>query len=157
MDKSQIGLAGEFLVLAQLTQRGYVATITMGNTKGVDILVTNPELNTLYIVEVKTTTKKPRKELLFGEEPCYSWAMSKKHEDIVDRRLIYCFVYLSEPTEMPKFFTVPSRIVAEYVGTQHQLWLSTRKKKVKDTTMRNFRIEVSDPNDYSTNWDLFQK
>ena len=155
MDKSQIGLAGEFLVLAQLTQRGYVATITLGNTKGVDILVTNPDLNTLYKVEVKTTAKKPRRERLFGEELFYIWAMSKKHEDIVDRRLIYCFVYLSEPNEMPKFFPVPSHEVAKYVRDQHQHWLDTRVKPVKNTTMRKFRIEVSDPNNYSTNWDLF--
>ena len=40
MDNSQTGLAGEFYTLAQLTQRGYIATLTLGNTKGVDILVT---------------------------------------------------------------------------------------------------------------------
>jgi hypothetical protein len=45
MDNTQIGLAGEFYVLAQLVQHNLVATLTLANTKGVDILVANPELN----------------------------------------------------------------------------------------------------------------
>ncbi len=72
MDKSQIGLAGEFYTLAQLTQRGYVATLTLGNTKGIDILVTNHEVNKLYKVEVKTTNNKLRRERLYGEGLFYS-------------------------------------------------------------------------------------
>ena len=53
LDKSQIGLAGEYYVLAQLTARGFIATLTLGNTKGIDILVTNQEINKLFKVEVK--------------------------------------------------------------------------------------------------------
>ena len=41
LEKTQIGLAGEYYVLAQLSARGFIATLTLGNTKGVDILVTN--------------------------------------------------------------------------------------------------------------------
>jgi len=83
--------------------------------------------------------------------------MSKKHEDIIDKNLFYCFVVLSNPNELPKFFIVPSKEVAMYVKWQHQHWLSTRKNIVKDTTMRNFRIEVDDPKKYSENWKLFNK
>ena len=41
MDSTQIGLAGEFYVLAQLVQRGLMASLTLANAKGVDILVAN--------------------------------------------------------------------------------------------------------------------
>ncbi len=34
MNISQKGLAGEFYVLAQLTARGFDASLTLGNTKG---------------------------------------------------------------------------------------------------------------------------
>lgn len=34
MDNTQIGLAGEFYVLAQLVQRGLAASLTLANTKG---------------------------------------------------------------------------------------------------------------------------
>ena len=41
LNKNQVGLAGEYYVLAQLSARGLIGTLTLGNTKGVDILVTN--------------------------------------------------------------------------------------------------------------------
>jgi hypothetical protein len=47
IDHTQIGLAGEYYVLAQLTQRSFVATLTLSTTKRVDILVTNQELDRL--------------------------------------------------------------------------------------------------------------
>jgi hypothetical protein len=155
MDKSQIGLAGEFYTLAALTHRGYVATLTLGNTKGVDILVTNQEINRLFKVEVKTTSLKLRKERLFGQSLFYIWAMSLKHEKIADANLVYCFVALGGPEERPRFFLVPSLEVSAYVTWQHQHWLDTRKNPVKDTTMRNFRIEEDDPKNYQDNWGIF--
>jgi hypothetical protein len=157
MDNSQTGLAGEFYTLAQLTQRGCIATLTLGNTKGVDILVTNQELNKLYKVEVKTTQLKPRRESLFGKELMYMWPMNAKHENIVDQNLLYCFVVLSSPDEQPAFFIVPSESVAKYVKWQHQHWINSRKKKVQATKMRRFRIELSDPNKFKNNWSVFQK
>ena len=133
MDKSQIGLAGEFYTLGQLTQRGYLATMTLGNTKGVDILVTNQEVNKLFKVEVKTTNKRLRHERLFGEGLFYVWAMSAKHEGIRDHKLVYCFVALGDVNERPDFFLVPSNEVAEYIEWQHQHWINTRQRPVKNT------------------------
>ena len=94
MDKTLEGLAGEYYVLAQLTHRNLVATLTLSNTKGVDILVTNQDLNKLYKVEVKTTGETPKHESLFGPHKFYMWQMSEKHERIVDKQLFYCFVAL---------------------------------------------------------------
>jgi hypothetical protein len=39
ISKNQVSLAGEFAVLSQLALRGFDANMTLGNTKGVDILV----------------------------------------------------------------------------------------------------------------------
>lgn len=85
-DHAQISLAGEYYILAQLTQRGFVATLTLSATKGVDILASNTSLNRLYKVEVKTTVKKPGRNSLFGDKPFYVWPMSAKHESIIDPR-----------------------------------------------------------------------
>ena len=81
--------------------------------------------------------------------------MSKKHETIIDDKLIYCFVHMSDENMLPRFFLVPSKKVADYVKWQHQYWLDTRKHKVRETTMRNFRIEIDDPNGYENNWGIF--
>jgi len=43
ISKNQISLAGEFAVLSQLALHGFDANLTLGNTKGVDILLSNSE------------------------------------------------------------------------------------------------------------------
>ena len=155
MDSTQIGLSGEFHVLAQLVQRGLVATLTLANTKGVDILVSDPDLDRLFRVEVKTTDRPPRRETLFSDEPNYVWAMGAKHEKLVDPRLFYCFVALQGLDQLPRFFVVPSEYVAAYVRQQHAYWLSTRVKPVAETSMRRFRIPMSDPLGFEGNWSVF--
>jgi hypothetical protein len=152
MDNTQIGLAGEFYVLAQLVQHDLVATLTLANTKGVDILVANPELKQLFKIEVKTTAGGPRYGSIFANEPCYAWPMSAKHEHLIDADLFYCFVVLRGCTQLPRFFIVPSRYVATYVRAQHAYWLRTRQKSGVDTHMRLFRIPASDPLGFENNW-----
>src|SRR6266516_499736 len=152
MDSTQIGLTGEFYVLAQLVQRGLVASLTLANTKGVDILVSNARLNRLFKIEVKTTDNSPRHESLFTDEPCYCWTMSAKHEHVVDANLFYCFVALRGLEQLPKSFIVPSLYVAMYVREQHAYWLRTRQRPVANTAMRRFRIKASDPLGFENNW-----
>jgi hypothetical protein len=154
MDNTQTGLAGEFYVLAQLVQRGLVATFTLANTKGVDILVSNAELNRLFKIEVKTTDRNPHHESLFADEPCYHWPMSEKHERLRDANLFYCFVALLGCAQLPRFFVVPSLYVATYVREQHAYWLRTRQKSVSETTMRRFRIPATDPLGFENNWGI---
>lgn len=158
MEISNKGLTGEFYVLAQLNARGYDASLTLGNTKGVDIIVMNNNNNKGYKVEVKTTTNKASKEKLFAEwhnnNPCYHWILSKKNESYISDNLIYCFVHISDLNKMPKFYLVHSKEVADYVKSQHEFYLSTRTKKIKDSSMRKFRIEIEDPNNYENNWSL---
>jgi len=69
------------------------------------------------------------KSKLFGDN--YEWIMDKKHEDIVIPHLFYCFVLLRENKQLPRFFIVPSREVAEYVKWEHKHWLECRKRKIK--------------------------
>jgi hypothetical protein len=154
-DSVNIGLAGEYYVLAQLAERGLVGSLTLSNTKGVDILVTNQRLNTLFKVEVKTTRKPPYRERLFGPEPFYGWPMSQKHESVRDPRLYYCFVLLRGADQLPRFFIVESDYVANYVRRQHQQWITARKGQVKDTPIRRFRIPVSDPDKFESRWSVF--
>lgn len=39
----QVGITGEYLVAAELSRRGYVATLTLRNTRGIDILASNSD------------------------------------------------------------------------------------------------------------------
>lgn len=155
MDTSQIGLAGEFYVLAQLAHRGYVGTMTLGNAKRVDVVVFNERTGKYWRLEVKTTKESPKSEKIFGVEKFYIWQLSQKHETVSESDLIYCFVALSTFDELPRFFLVPSRTVAKYATWQHRTWLdAVHRRPVKDNTMRKFRVELSDPNKYQENWSI---
>ena len=153
-DKSTIGLAGEYYVLAQLAHRGLVGTLTLGNTKGVDIIVSDPDVSHLRKVEVKTSRSSLVNETLFPGGPFYKWQMSAKHESMDDPLLFFCFVLLGDYAKLPRFFIVPSAVVAQYVSWQHQFWLSAHQPgSVKDTPRRIFRIPHNDPDHYEGAWD----
>ena len=59
IDKYMLGMCGEYAVCSELLKRGKMASITMGNAKSVDIIVTNPSSSQYKKIEVKTsqTTK----------------------------------------------------------------------------------------------------
>ena len=138
---NSVSLAGEFAVLSQLALRGFDTNMTLGNTKGVDILASNPKTGRMYKIEVKTNYRnsrnKPTVSKLFGKSVS-GWIMNIKHEEKIPN-LFYCFVNIGKNTNQIRFFLVPSRVVAKYVRAQHQLWLNVDRRH-KDSPMRIFRI-----------------
>lgn len=55
--KSILSLAGEYFVAAELSRWGFMAAITYGSAKRVDIQVTNPTNRRLLWIEAKTTQR----------------------------------------------------------------------------------------------------
>ncbi|HDL02424.1 MAG TPA: hypothetical protein ENH20_01155 [Candidatus Pacearchaeota archaeon] len=155
IESNKKSLAGEFYVMHRFFLKGYEATLTLGNTKGIDILVYNSKNNKQFKVEVKTTEMITNGKV-FGKN--MDWFMGKKHEDMEDDSLIYCFVFLSEDeNKKPRIFIVPSKEVAQYCKESHQKWLNVeREKPVKDTDMRSFRILVGEKSSYEDNFLLFE-
>lgn len=161
---NSVSLAGEFAALSRLALWGYDANMTLGRTKNVDILVSNPQTNKLYQLEVKTnldSRKRSPVSKLFGRFVS-DWIMHKKHETIARPELWYCFVTIGLESKLARYFIVPSAIVADYVRAQHRLWLDTTKKG-KDGPMRLFRIgfdgdkyRVPTPTEkkYEDNWEF---
>ena len=138
----QVGVAGEYLVAAELSRRGYVASLTLRNTRGIDILASNLDATKSVGIQVKTSQ---------GTKP--KWIMSKKAEADVAENLFYVFVCLA-PDAPASFYVVPRQEVAKYVRESHQQWLDTpgrRGQAHRDSDMRNFK----DPDhEYKDRWDL---
>ena len=144
LNSNNVSLAGEFAVLSQLALRGYVANMTLGNTKGVDILVANPESGRMLKLEVKTNHRSSRSEGSkskdFGSFVS-GWIMGEKHEQMNDPSLFYCFVNISQDRKTFKFYIMPSAVVADYVARENKHWLAgAAEGKRKHTTMRTFRL-----------------
>ncbi len=56
MSTNRTNLVAEFYAMSRLFLEGYEATLTLGNTKGIDILLYNPKNGKQFRVEVKGST-----------------------------------------------------------------------------------------------------
>ena len=138
------GVSGEYFVAAELSRLGYIASITLRNTRGVDILCSNSEAAKHVSIQVKTM-KNSKNE----------WLMDKKSEDYYSPKHFYVFVLLNDG-EHPKFFIVPSKVVANYIKSGHKEWLKRKSKsgkKHQDSPMRKFKDLKEE---YLNRWDLLK-
>jgi hypothetical protein len=141
---SQTGAAGEFYVAAQLSQRGWAASILLGNAPRTDILAQHTATGTTISVQSKAANGGGDFQVgVRGEIP------SKLGESEW-----FVFVALSTPDVRPDFFIVPRNAIAAYVWCNHQVWIKETGRKGqphKDNNMRNIgqRLLV----DYMERWD----
>jgi len=137
-------LSGEFAVLSQLLIRGFDASLTLGNTKGVDILVLDPIRNRMFKVEVKTTLFKASKERFVGEGNFISWVMAAKHANQPDPNLFYCMVGINDDFSF-RYFIVPSEVISDYVGREHKEYLKFNPHIVDEGKLFwKFRVALED-------------
>ena len=140
-----VGVAGEYFVAAELSRRGYIASISLRNTHGLDILATNQDASRSITIQVKTSQVAHK-----------DWMLSEKSENFVSKTHFYVFVGLRGVEERPSYHIVPSRIVAKRISTGHRAWLQTLRRdgrKHADTPMRRFS-DLED--EYLERWDLLR-
>ena len=145
LEPQLVGVAGEYLVAGELSLRGYIASITLRNSRGIDIIASNRDGTKSASIQVKTNSDGSK-----------VWILSKKSEDFFSRNHYYVFVALGNLNERPSFHVVPSRIVAEKISASHANWLKGRKRdgsQRKDTSMRKFK---DSENKYLEAWHLIK-
>ena len=136
------GIAGEYFVAGELSRRGYLASITLRNTRGIDILVSNADASKSVGIQVKT-----------GQHSRKSWILCGKAEQIFSDTLFYVFVNLNGLTAAPTYHVVPSKVVADYCKTSHAEWFATPGRHGQahnDNDARNF---ADFDNKYLNAWD----
>ena len=105
--KSQLtGMRGVYLVAAELSRLGFIASPTSRSAIGADILVTDQACQRAYSVQVKTDAGNNN-----------FWLMGKKAKERVSESHIYVFVSIRSPKpgESIEYYVVPSKIVAEKI------------------------------------------
>ena len=136
------GVAGEYFVGAELSRRGYIASLTLKNTRGIDILASNTDATKSVGIQVKTNQGR-------GKE----WMLNQKIETDTATNLFFVFVRLND-LDSPEYYIVPRSHVSEFARTNHAKWLASPGKngqKRNDTPMRKFR---DSENKYLGRWDL---
>ena len=130
LNKQLSGIAGEYYVAAELSRRGYLAAITLRNSDGVDILVSNLNGDKLISIQVKTTQNKLK------------WILSKKVENETSKNKYFVFVNIpANINESPIYRIINSEILANHIFVGHRNWLkgTTKNGKVRnDSDVRQF-------------------
>lgn len=144
LTSTQSGVAGEYLTAGELSRRGFIASITLRNSRGVDILVTNEETSKSVAIQVKTSYGKSNR-----------WILGQKAEDYYEENLFYVFVNLNYGGA-PDYYVVPSKVVADRIKKNHQQWVDTpgrRGQRHKDSSMRAF---IDAEKKFLGRWDLLE-
>ena len=139
------GVAGEYFVAAELSRRGSIASITMRNSPGIDILATDIRAKKAVTIQCKTSRSSTK-----------GWILSDKAEGFTPKNHFYVFVRLGATDDSPKYHIVPAKVVAKYVSSRHRAWLQGKKPnggQRKDSAMRKFRDEE---NKSLGRWDLLE-
>lgn len=145
LEPQLVGVAGEYLVAGELSLRGHIASITLRNSRGIDIIASNAGGSKSITIQVKTNSSGSKE-----------WILTKKSEEFSSENHFYVFVSLGSIGKRPEFHVVPSKVVANTIKAGHANWLSGKKKngeKRKDSNMRKFS-DVSDQ--YLEAWDLMK-
>jgi hypothetical protein len=147
------GVAGEYYVAAELSRRGWLATVTIKNAPGTDVLA--QRVDTRWVVAVQTKTSRAGdKFALKGPKTI------DEPERVADERLStaenewYAFVGLKEEGERPDFYVVPRNVVAGMIYLNHRDWLRKpgRLRARNDGSMRY--LQSAEVVGYLDRWDL---
>ncbi len=136
------GTAGEYLVAGELSRRGYIASITIRNARGIDILASDENARRSVGIQVKTSQgSKPR------------WILNQKVETMDTAENLYFVLVVLNGLAEPAYHIVPRKKLIREVTTRHREWLSAPGRKGqqrKDSTVRKFEDVESR---YRDRWD----
>ena len=124
------GMQGVYLVAAELTKRGLIASPTSRSAYGADLLVTDQKCKRAWSVQVKTNFGRPR-----------FWLLNKHAADTKSSTHIYVLVNLCQKNAKqllspPDFYIVPSRVLAQRMktspprGKTRSTWYSIYRENV---------------------------
>jgi hypothetical protein len=141
------GAAGEYFVAAELSLRGWLATVTIKNAPDTDILAQKPATGIVVAIQTKTASLGNNFQL---NRKCEVPARSQNEW--------YVLVKIREENTRPSFYIVPRDIMAGAVYAQHLEWLSRpglTGTPHKDTERRG--IVAAHVAGYEDRWDLLDK
>ncbi len=119
LESVMCGVAGEYFVAAELSRRGYIASITLRNTRGVDILASNREATKTVAIQVKANQRGTRE-----------WILTEKidrADAVVDglvENLYFVFVSIPRDGAPPSYHVISRSEVARLTREGYERWLA---------------------------------
>jgi hypothetical protein len=131
LSKSQLsGMRGVYLVAAELSRLGFIASPTSRSARGADILATDCECKRAFSIQVKTSS------------PSLYWLLTPHAKTTASPTHIYVFVHIKD-RDPPDFYVVPSAVVAR------KMWIEPQKG---GSVWYSFTLEDAKP--FKDKWDV---
>jgi len=132
--KQLTGMRGVYLVAAELSKQGFIASPTSRSARGADILATDAECRRAFSIQVKTSA------------PVSSyWLLSEHAKEMRSDTHIYVFVNIKKEGIPPEFYVVPSAVVAE------RMWV---EKQRGGSVWYSFTLDDAKP--FQDRWDILR-
>jgi hypothetical protein len=132
-NKQVTGMRGVYLVAAELSKRGFIASPTSRSARAADILATDAECKRAFSVQVKTKSTRAS-----------YWLLHRDDKRFVSDSHIYVFVSINKEGVPIEFFIIPSKVVAKKAYAERfgkDVWYS-------------FTVEDAKP--YHDRWEIFK-
>jgi hypothetical protein len=143
------GAAGEHLVAAELSMRGFSVGLTRGGSRAVDILASNGDGSRSVAIQVKASCDAFIERRRKAEQS--HWAFMLSTSDIQKRTsaLIYVFVCLKGPSvDRPDYFVVPGDVVSQRLEAKY------RHRTERKTKIRMLDIFQHEKESFHNRWDI---
>ena len=135
VSKNQLtGMQGVYLVAAELSRHGLIASPTSRSARGAYILVTDPKCRKAFSVQVKTKSAKSD-----------YWLLNEHTKEMVSDSHIYVLVRIKEAGAEIEFFIIPSQVVADKMFVE----------EYGKGTWYSFTLDDAMP--FKDKWDIFLK
>ena len=133
MHKQLTGMRGVYLVAAELSKHGFIASPTSRSARGADILATDGECKRAFSIQVKTKST----------QASY-WLLSPDYKRFVSDSHMYIFVSIREGGVPAELFIIPSKVAA--------------KKAYSEAFGKNiwYSFTVKDAKPYQDRWEIFR-
>ncbi|MGO9137237.1 MAG: hypothetical protein ACLQBC_06160 [Syntrophales bacterium] len=120
------GMRGVYLVAAELSRLGFIASPTSRSAIGADILATDQACQNTFSVQVKTNAR------TFN-----FWLLTSKAKEQVSKNHIYVLVNLrhDKSGETIQYFVVPSKVISDkmiYSKNKNSEWWAINMKDVEE-------------------------
>lgn len=115
------GMRGVYLVAAELSRLGFIASPTTRSAVGADILMTDQNCKNSYSIQVKTDTT--------GSN---FWLLGKKAKEMVSETHVFVFVKIRTKKEIEEvdYFVVPSKFVAKNMDAAEGEFPNIKRDKI---------------------------
>ena len=130
LEKNLVGITGVYYAAAELSRMGYIALITVRNTRAYDILIFKEGKYKTLPIQVKTSSGDNFHIVLIKD--------TKKMNEDLNKKIICPYILVRLKNKNPEFYILNTKQMKNLIRKDWDIWLN--KKHCKPVRTKNVRI-----------------